>query len=70
MQAAGGINNQYIALIVTGVFDGFTGSFDRVLSSFFEYGDVYLLTDDLQLFDGGRTINITCRQHGLFALLG
>ena len=70
MQPAGCIDNQHIALIIPGVFNCFLRGFDRILGSFFKHGNVDLLSDYLQLFDGGRTVNIAGGQHRLFALLG
>ena len=70
MQPAGCIDNQHITLIIPGIFDCFLSGFDRILGSFFKHGNVDLLSDYLQLFDGGRTVNIAGGQHRLFPLLG
>ena len=69
VQAAGGVDNQHIPLVVAGVIDSFPGGFHRILGTLFKHGHLHLLAHHLQLLDGGRTVNVTGGQHGLFALL-
>ena len=70
VQTAGGIDNQHVAAVVAGVFNGFLDRLYRVLRALFKDRHVDLLAYHLQLLDGGGAVDIAGGQQRLFAFLG
>ena len=69
MQTTRRIENHHIALMRTGVFDGFLRGLDRILRAMLVNRNADLLADNLQLLDGGGAIDIAADQQRLLAVL-
>ena len=68
MQTAGGIQKHHVIATLTGVENGFLGSLNRILSALFKDRDAQLLAADLQLLDGGGTVDVAGHQQGVSSL--
>ena len=69
VQAAGGIQNHHVALMLTGVFDRLQRGLDRILRAVFIDRHADLTADDLKLLDGRRAIDIAADQQRTLAVL-
>ena len=69
VQAARGVDNQYVAAVAARVLNGLQRRLDRVLRAVLIDRHVHLLTHHLQLLDGGRAVDVARGQQGLFARL-
>ncbi len=70
VETAGSIQDQDIIAVVPGMQDRLAGDFHRVALPHLKHRHAGLFTDDLQLLDRSRTIDVTgCQQRTLAALL-
>ena len=70
MKTSCGINKYHIAEVVFGVFKTFLRNFyGRDIGSHCEYRNVYLFSENLQLLDSRRTVDVTSNEQWTFALL-
>ena len=69
-QTAGGIDDDHALVLRLGVLDGMLGDLDRVFVALFAiHLHLDLLTEGLQLLDGGGTIHVTGDEQHLLAAL-
>ncbi len=64
MKSTGCIKEHIIMTMVLGVFNSLFRYFNRIFSTHFKYRNANLLTDNLQLLNSSRTINIAGNKHG------
>ena len=69
MQTAGGVQKHHVMAVLTGVEDGLLRRLHRVLRSLFKHGNAQLFAADLQLLNGGGTVNVAGRKQRIFVLL-
>ena len=69
MKTAGGIQEDEIIAVFSGVFDGGIGDLHRIGLSHLEHRDIQLRSHRLQLIDGGGTVDVTGHQQRVFPLL-
>ena len=62
MQTSGGVQEHHVVAPLTGVEDGFLCRLNRVLGAFLKHRNTQLLTADLQLLNGGGTVDIAGHQ--------
>ena len=55
--------------VILRVADGLLGDMDGIALPHLKDGDVELTADDLQLLDGGGTVNVAGREQRIFVLL-
>ena len=69
VQAARRIEEDHVVAVPDGVGNGGLGNIDRVRLAHLKDGDTELRAYDLQLLDGGRTVNVTGGEQRTFLLL-
>ena len=69
MQAAGGIEDDYVVAVVLGVLDSGFGDFNGVFGAHFKHGHARLFADDLQLVDSRGTVDVAGYEHRTAVLL-
>ena len=69
VQTACGVEEDHVVAVPHGVSDGCLCDIDRVCLAHFENGNAELSADDLQLLDGGGTVNVAGREQRIFVLL-
>ena len=69
MQTACGIEEDHVVAVLLGMADSGLGDGNRILLPHLEDGNAELTADDLQLLDGGRTVNVAGDEKRTFALL-
>ena len=68
MQTAGGVQKHHVMAVLTSVEDGLLRRLHRVLRSPFKHGDAQLFAADLQLLNGGGTVNVAGDQQRVLPL--
>ena len=68
MQTAGGVQKHHVMAVLTGVEDGLFRRLHRVLRSLFKHGNAQLFAADLQLLNGGGTVNVAGDQQRVLPL--
>ena len=69
VQTACGVEEDHVVAVPYGVGDGGFCNVDRVRLAHFKNGNAELSADDLQLLDGGGTINVAGCEQRIFVLL-
>ena len=68
MQTAGGVQKHHVVTVLTGVEDGLLRRLHRILGSLFKHGNPQLFAADLQLLNGGGTVNVAGDQQRILPL--
>ena len=68
VETTGGVDKDIIIAVVFRIVHGVFGDFNGVNRTHFEHGNVDLFADDLQLFNGGGSVNVARHKQRAVAL--